>query len=345
MSQISSITLPNGTTYEIADITARSMATGGLTLLGITTTALSDGATTATIVVNGKNVSAINGGVAIYNQGEYVFSTTDNKWHKFGDTSGLGSLATKNSASGSYKPEGSVSQPTFSGTAATLSVKGTPSGTVAPASSGTATYTPEGTVSAPAFTGTQGSVSVKGTPSGTVAPASSGTATYTPEGTVSQPTTTVTLNTASKYVAGSATGGGSVTAGTAASCTLPNLEIGVEGETLTLNWTAGSFTANRPTAVTLPSFTSQTIATGVKSATTSQPTFTGTGKRLVLSGAEMTSTGNFTPAGSVAAPTFTGTGKRLVLTGSEMTSTGSYTPAGTVSQPSFTGTSKAVTVS
>ncbi len=83
--------------------------------------------------------------------------------------------------------------------------------------------------------------------------------------------TDVALNTTTKYTASSATGGGSVTAGSAAECTFPQLTATVTTATelLELGWTNGSFTANTPTAVTLPSFTSTTIATGVKT----QPAF------------------------------------------------------------------------
>lgn len=97
----------------------------------------------------------------------------------------------------------------------------------------------------------------------------------TASGTVDVPktyTTTVTPSTTTKYVAGSSTGGGSVTAGTAASCTLPAFSATVSSETLTLAWSGGSFSANTPTAVTLPSFSSQTIATGISSATTTTAT-------------------------------------------------------------------------
>lgn len=55
----------------------------------------------------------------------------------------------------------------------------------------------------------------------------------------------------------------------------------------------------------------------------SQPTFTGTGKRLILQ--------DYTPAGTNSAPAFTGTAATI-------TSTGNFTPAGIVSQPTFTGT-------
>lgn len=343
MPEISRITLPSGTTYDIKDSTARAAIAGGTVFLGITTTPLTDGATTQTIVIDGESISAINGGIAIYQNGEFIYATSDSKWHEIGDTGNLGDLAYKDTASGNFTPAGTVSQPTFSGTASTS----------------TGTFTPEGTVSTPTFTGTQGSVSVTGTPSGTISsgtgtanytPAGTittgtGTANYTPAGTVGTPTITVTPSTTTKYVAASATGGGSVTAGSAAACTLPVLTTSVANETLTIGWSAGEFTANIPTTVTLPSFSSQTIATGISSATSTQPSFTGTGAelkfsgtgtRLTFSGTSMTSTGNFTPSGNVSQPTFTGEEGSISVSG---------TPSGTVSQPTFTGTQGTVTVS
>lgn len=181
MAEISKITLPSGTTYDIKDTTARSMASGGIQLKGTTTTALTDEATTNPITINGESYTAVNQDAVFYGKKEFVFDGT--MWHEFGDMSGLGALASKDSASG--------------------------------------------TVAVPK--------------------------TYS---------TSVTPTTTSKYVASSATGGGSVTAGTAASFTAT-----VTGETLALGWTA-----NTPTAVTLPSFSSQTIATGISSATTTTAT-------------------------------------------------------------------------
>lgn len=207
MAEISKITLPSGVTYDIKDATARAAVAGGTVFMGVTTTALTDGATTSPIVIDGENVNAINGGIAIYQNGEFIFADKDSKWHEIGDTSNLGDLAMKDSASGSYTPAGSVSTPTI----------------------------------------------------------------------------TVTPSTTSKYVASSATGGGSVTNGSAASCTLPSLTTSVANETLTIGWAAGSFTANTPTAVTLPSFTQQTIATGITSASSSQPTFSGTAATIEVS--------------------------------------------------------------
>lgn len=292
MPELSKITLPSGVTYDLKDATARAAIAGGTSFLGITTTALTDGSTAKSITIDGESVSAVNGGIAIYNNKEFIYADSDEKWHEIGDTTNLGALAYKDNVSASYKPAGSVSKPTFTGTNSTYTGNFTPSGTVS-AGSGTANYTPAGAIS-------------KGT----------GTANYTPEGSVSTPIITVTLNTASKYVASSATGGGSSTAGTAAACTLPVLTTSVANETLTIGWSAGSFTPNVPTAVTMPSFASQTIATGVKSASSTQPNFTGTGAELK----------------------FTGTGTRLTFEGTQGTVSVSGKPNGEVSQPTFEGT-------
>lgn len=60
MADISKITLPNGTVYNLKDEWARdkisdieTAMTGGVTPLGTTTTELTDGATTNPITVNG----------------------------------------------------------------------------------------------------------------------------------------------------------------------------------------------------------------------------------------------------------------------------------------------------
>jgi len=135
---------------------------------------------------------------------------------------------------------------------------------------------------------TQGNVSVSGkfTPVGNIG-VGTGTANYTPAGTLSGGVVSVTPATTTKYVAASASAGGSKTDGTAAQCTLPTLTTSVTNETLTLSWTAGSFTPNTPTEVTLPTFSEQTIATGISSAAiTTQPTFAGTAVELAFTGSE-----------------------------------------------------------
>lgn len=253
MADISKITLPSGTTYFLKDAEARSQISAlssAVHFIGVTTTALSNGATTNPITIDSKQVTAVNGDLVIYNSLELIFSGSDNKWHELGSTGTLKALAFKASASGNFTPSGSVSQPTFTGTEATISVKHKPAGSV---TIGTGT----------------------------------GTANYTPGGSVSTPTITVTPNTTT---VNSITGVGS----------LPSWTASVESETLTIAWSAGS----------LPTKGSNTtVATGIKSATSSQPTFTGTAVQLTgsFSGTEATVSTKYTPAGSVSQPTFTGT--------------------------------------
>jgi hypothetical protein len=63
-----------------------------------TTTALTDGATTNPITVDGEPVTVKSGDFAIYSKAEFVFDGT--QWNELGDMSGLGDLAYKDSASG-----------------------------------------------------------------------------------------------------------------------------------------------------------------------------------------------------------------------------------------------------
>ena len=337
MADISKITLPSGSTYDLKDATARSeittlknTVTGAMHYIGVTTSALSDGATTNPIKINNADVTAKSGDVAIYNTLEFVFSDADSKWHEFGSTGSLKALAFKDSASASYTPAGTVSQPTFTGSSTTSTGKFTPSGTVSVSTNATTNKT------------------------ATVSAAASGTATYTPAGTVSQPTFTgsATTSTGKFTPAGTNTGGAvtlntttvnSITAvGTLPTCTLPSMTATVSNENLTLGWSAGSFSAG-----TLPTKgANTTVATSVKAFT--QPTFTGAEGSVSVSG---------TPSGTVSAPTFTGTGARLVtgniavpntytatFTGTEGSVTVSGTPSGTVSNPTFSGTKATITV-
>lgn len=298
MAEISKIALPSGTVYDIKDEVARQAASAGVSFVRCTDAGSTpkdvewddDGTTiTGTLVASASTTGAFylvpattQGGKDIF--AEYItvtYGSGDDKtysWEKIGttdiDLSDLKGLAYKDSATGNYTPEGTVSQPSF--------------------------------------TGTEGNVSVSGTPLGSIS-VGSGTTNYTPAGSVAAPELTVTPSTETVYVAASATGGGSVTAGSAASCTLPSLTTSVSGETLTIGWSAGSFSANTPTAVTLPSFSSQSVATGISSATATAPAFTGTAVDLEFTGSATTSTGKFTPSGSVSQPTFSGTEKAVTV--------------------------------
>lgn len=112
---ISSLTVPvnvSGTitnvTYDIKDAEARERISElgkALYWMGVTTTALTDGATTNPITIGGESVTASAGGVAQYDAEEYAFDGTT--WQKLGEGN-LGSLAYQNSASATYTPAGGV---------------------------------------------------------------------------------------------------------------------------------------------------------------------------------------------------------------------------------------------
>lgn len=141
-----------------------------------------------------------------------------------------------------------------------------------------AMYTPGGTVSQPTFTGTDIS--------------------YTPSGNISKPEITVSPTTVNvKGIASE----GSVTAGTAASATMSNLSFNYDAETehLTLGWSAGSFTPNVPTNVTMPTVQQYPVISGVSAQLASTPIFTGTTARLAVEG-------------TVSQPVFTGTRATII---------------------------------
>ena len=121
------------------------------------------------------------------------------------------------------------------------------------------------------------------TPAGTVSASFSGASiSYTPAGTVSKPDITVTESSISIAEFDSA---GSVTEGSAASCTLPTLTFTPDNnENLTISWTDGSFTANVPTAVTLPTSKQTSVLNGATAALDNAPSFSGTAADLAVEG-------------------------------------------------------------
>lgn len=355
MADISKITLPSGTTYDIKDSTARSLIsdiqssiTGAMHYEGVTSTTLSDGATTATITIDGdsKTFTADDAGsVVISGQKEYVWNGT--KWQEFGSTGSLKALAFKDTASASYKPAGTVSQPTFTGSSSNVTITAT--------NSTSGNYTPAGTVSKPTFTGSSMTSTGKFTPAGSVSlsntnqtaavsPASSGTVTYTPAGSVAAPTISVktagstttiknpTSVTVAKTVAVAAPG---------ATAPANNLTYyAVSGETLSLYQIGYTTGASITTS-------NVTVKNGDAAYEASAPDFTGTGVRLVTGNISVPSSASFTgtegnlsvsgtTTGSVSQPTFSGTKVQLA---------GTTTAAGSVSKPTFTGTQATITVS
>jgi len=144
MADISKITLPTGSTYNLKDQQARNdiaaiqgAISGGVTFMGETSTALTDGSTTTSIVINSATITAVKGYLVVYNSKEFVFDGT--KWVELGDLSLIGDLGWKDSASTTYTPAGTVSKPTFTGTSSTVTI------TAADNTSGN--YQPKGTVS------------------------------------------------------------------------------------------------------------------------------------------------------------------------------------------------------
>lgn len=181
MADISKITLPSGEQYDIKDATARAQITAlsnYAAFLGVTSTALVDGAATSPIVINGENVVPVTGNVVTFGSREFIYNGTT--WQEFGDLSGLGALAYKTNAEALYTPVGTVSTPsvtpvtsstvvnsitdvgtlptfTISGetltiTAGTLPIKGEATSVLQEITSVT--------VSQPTFTGTQATIQV-----------------------------------------------------------------------------------------------------------------------------------------------------------------------------------------
>jgi len=105
--EISRITLPSGTTYDIKDAYAREAIASNIVYIGVTTTPLTDGASTNPILINGDSYNAKKGNLVVYEHKEFLFDGSI--WTELGDLTGLGDLAYKDTASASYTPAGTVS--------------------------------------------------------------------------------------------------------------------------------------------------------------------------------------------------------------------------------------------
>lgn len=157
MADISKITLPSGSVYNIKDAWAREQiatitGTAALAFRGVSSTPLTDnGVETPTV---GGNVVPLTdlgtGDIYFYQTGEYIWGA-DDKWHELGNLSGLGGLAYKDSASTSYTPEGGVTINITSSSSQAYGIKTT---------TGTTNYTPAGSITGAAFTGTSATISM-----------------------------------------------------------------------------------------------------------------------------------------------------------------------------------------
>ena len=79
-------------------VTGKGGGSGSAANIYRTTTALTDGATTNPITVDGQSVTCVSGDFAVYNTQEFLFDGT--QWNLLGDRVGLGDLAYKSSATG-----------------------------------------------------------------------------------------------------------------------------------------------------------------------------------------------------------------------------------------------------
>ena len=338
LPNISQITLPNGTTYNIKDAKARAdieniqnAIAGGVTFIGETSTQLSDGSTTSTIVINGENVTAGKGNLVVSGNKEYVFDGT--KWIEMGDLTALGDLAWKDSVTASYTPAGTVSQPTFTGSELTSTGSFTPSGGItntvdSTSTNGTAIITavtsttngsPLTTTGTQAqyvigadFTGTSGSVSVTGTPAGTVSqPTFTGseltsTGSFTPSGNIDLGTNT-TITDGVKYIEAVST---STNGYPLVTISTTDVTTNTHGYCIKADFTGSSDTVS---------------VTGTPSGSVSISTGNGTA--------------NYTPAGSVSAPTIS------VATAGSTTTVNSITAVGTLPSLGATVTDEVLTLS
>lgn len=163
-------------TYDIEDAYAREKIAeigNPVHWMGVTTTELSDGSTTNPITINGVPITAVPGGMAQYDGIEFVMNDLE-VWQELGHGN-FGALAFKNSASGSFTPQGSVSVTKGSDTTTTvnsITAVGTlpyythsgkaliyNAGTLPTKGADTTVVTASGSVSA-TFSGTEGSVTV-----------------------------------------------------------------------------------------------------------------------------------------------------------------------------------------
>ena len=109
MADIKQITV-GGQVYDIKDAAARAAIAeleSYTDYLGVTTTELTDGATTNPITINGESVTAENGNITNYGSKEFIWNGS--AWQEFGDLSAIGAMGFADEGEASYTPAGSVS--------------------------------------------------------------------------------------------------------------------------------------------------------------------------------------------------------------------------------------------
>ena len=284
----SRVKLLDGTYAEVKDAVARAAIGGATHFIGVTTTVLTDGLTISSVTIGEDTHTLANGDLMLYGSKEFIYASADGKVHELGDTTGLGALAYKSEASGSYTPAGSVSKPDVDVTPTT--------GTVAAFK--TAGSVTAGSANVPtAVSVTPGSANVPTAVTVQAGSANVPTAVSVTPGSANVPTA-VTLPTLQTSMSGETLelswSAGSVTAGTAGTPTAVSVTDGTAGVPTSVSVTPGSAgtptavtvtpgTASIPTAVTLPTSENVTVVTGVAAELHEAPAFTGTAATITVS--------------------------------------------------------------
>lgn len=192
MSDISRITLPSGTTYDIKDATAREQIAaivGGdiIRFVGVSSTEITDGGT-ETPTIGGEQHTPTVGDLVFYGAKEFIY--TGDAWSELGDLSNLGDLALydtidiiTNDPYPNYTPTGTV---TGNNNNIVVNITGTIDGSIIGSGNMITiddSFTPQGSISS---TNTDPSVllTITSNPSGN----------YTPSGSISAPV--ISVNTA-----------------------------------------------------------------------------------------------------------------------------------------------------
>lgn len=297
-----------GQQYDLKDSEARqsisdiqSAITGGMHYIGETSTALADGDTTSTLVAKSENSLSKTtgfeaGDIVIYGELEFVWNGA--KWNEFGSTGSLKALAFKDNATGNITCAGtnSSSAVNFSGTTTETVLKAVDDAAVAPS------FT-EGAFNAgslPSFTegaftpaslgtgfysaGTAATYSHSGFSGGSLGSATTGNfATEGVTATVDESNELLTIGTASTSAAVTAQG-----TFTPASYGTDSFNGGTPTTIDVTKFNGGSKAADTFSAGSLPSkaadsfsagsaatFTTETVVTGLGTATAAAQTFSG----------------------------------------------------------------------
>lgn len=352
MADISQITLPSGTTYNLKDAWAREQIetlVGGNAVVfrGVSSTALSDGGNENPTVNSAAVTTKNTGDLYFYNKEEFIYGS-DSKWHSLGpQLQNLGNLAYKDSVTVKYDKTTSITSsffgeevvipvgPSRTGVGSThihnVIVNGSNSTFTGEKQSFNVPFTPSGSIS---YTKKNETISGNYTPSGTISQVQipsetvQSTGLFTPSGTVSIPTislntagSTATIKNPTKVTVAKTVAAAAPTSTVSNEITYYN----VANQNLTL-YKIGYTTGDSITTSNV------TVKTGDATYKSSRPSFTGTENSVEVEGLYH---------GFTTTPTFTGREQNLSYT-IEIPSTfnfsGSaghvqfnYTPNGTVS--------------